>query len=127
VSHSSGKISVRGVHCGYFEYNGTSDFAMPRIYRTIEEVSDNWRNKLGLQPDYERRCQCDNLMVVDCHADYGGGIEWQGTACFSCMELTERLDPYGTYALLPEGEISRSQVLAVDTKRWEEENCRCFW
>lgn len=93
MSHSSGVVRVGGLCVGYFEYNGTSDIAMPRIYRTFEEVSDNWRDKLGLQPYNEPVCDCEKIPVV-LHAHYGNGIEWDSEACLEHMRITGELEPW---------------------------------
>ncbi len=86
-----------GLCAGYFEYNGTCDIAMPRVYRTMDEVSDNWRDRLGLQPAWdEPDCGCEKTHVV-LHADYGDGIDWDSEVCFEHMRITGRLEPHPYY------------------------------
>jgi hypothetical protein len=64
------------------EYNGTSDVMQPQLYDTNEEMADNWRNA-----DWTKKCTCGKLEPVKIHAQYGGGIDWEGEACRDCKCL----------------------------------------
>jgi hypothetical protein len=87
MSHSSGKVTFKDGLVLHFEYNGTSDICIPKLYETFEEMSENWRT----YPKAE--CNCGNDEEVIIYASYGGGIEWEGRACRKCMCITQNLIP----------------------------------
>lgn len=79
MSHSSGTVLRKSDNSllGHFEYNGTTDVALPRIFDSVDALADNWRAH-----GFEAQCSCtDGLVDVRIEADYGGGIEWDGQAC----------------------------------------------
>jgi len=71
---------------GWFEYDGTSDFARPKIFPTQDEMSACWRKDQG-----KVTCTCGKpttkVLIV---ADYGCMPEWQGYACLTCMVISAR-------------------------------------
>ncbi len=81
MSHSDGTVTFNDGVVFYFEYNGTSDYAIPDIYPTREEMNANWRNG-----EY-KECTCGNLEPVEIHATYGEGIDWEGEACRTCKAI----------------------------------------
>lgn len=88
MSHAQGEVIRDGKRLGFFEYNGTCDFAIPVFYDTLEEVMANWRN----QPKVA--CTCGKPPVdVILYADYGGGgYYWPAQACLDCHVLLGTLD-----------------------------------
>lgn len=89
MSHSSGTVTFISDDKKYwFEYNGTSDICIPMIYKTQEEMEENWRSGKW------RTCYCGNeseeVVIEDSH--YGEGFSWKGKACRKCMCITEGLN-----------------------------------
>lgn len=89
MSHSMGEIEFKDGTVLYFEYNGTCDIVINCLWKTKEEVSDNWRKYK------ENTCDCGRDEPVEIYSYYGGGFSWSGRACRHCMALTEGLDPHG--------------------------------
>jgi len=81
VSHSSGTVTFNDGIVFWFEYNGTSDYAVSDIYPTEEEMHDNWRK------GERKKCTCGNLEPVVIHTNYAGGIDWEGEACRTCKAI----------------------------------------
>lgn len=75
---------------GYFEYNGTCDFAMTAV-RTEEEIDRDWRTDAN-----NRECVCAEPVEqpVILHSTYGGGFDWESTVCARCMTITGRLSEH---------------------------------
>lgn len=92
MSHATGYVFLdtpASVQVGWFEYNGTSDVAIPMIYESAAELQENWRRGTW------RVCNCGHApTLVILRTDYGGGFEWHGTACFHCMVIVDGEDPY---------------------------------
>ncbi len=92
MSHASG--AVRFVSDGavlFYEYNGTADRCVPKLWRTLEEVwhKDNWRSDDGGEA-----CQCGNSEPVILHTNYGNSFGWPGTACRECMRIASGFEPF---------------------------------
>lgn len=89
MSHSSGEVLQNGRVVGYFEYNGTADFAYPNIRATLQEVEDHWRD-----PDFDAACACGGKPInVELHAAYCD-LRWQSQACLKCRVITGETHPY---------------------------------
>ena len=94
MSHSSGRVYLDHLDqperelepVGWFEYDGTSDFARPKIFPSLDEMSACWRKDQG-----NVTCTCGKpttkVLIV---ADYGGMPGWQGYACLTCMVISAR-------------------------------------
>jgi hypothetical protein len=52
MSHAEGRFFLNGKEY-FYEYNGTVDMALPRIYENRDEMHKNWRN------DNWRECHCE--------------------------------------------------------------------
>jgi hypothetical protein len=92
MSHSEGQIWSRdGKFIGFFEYNGTVDVVCGRVYRTSEEMDENWRQ------DNHRRCKCgaEGAPAV-LYTNYGNGFYWDGRVCLECMAVADGLMPEET-------------------------------
>lgn len=89
MSHSNGKVIVNTQIVGYFEYNGTCDVVLGRIYDSLEELRENWRcGDMG-------KCICgQEPSEVVLHTTYGSGFHWPGKACLKCKTIVEGLMPF---------------------------------
>lgn len=86
MSHATGAVRFKDGQQLYFEYDGTSDVCIPMLWKTTEEVSENWRS--GKWKD----CTCGGLdEPVSIFSDYGNGTSWPGRACRACMVITDGL------------------------------------
>lgn len=87
MSHTTGKVFAQsGELIGFFEYDGTSDFACTSVKRTTEEVSRDWRS-----PAAWEKCQCvdsTSRVSVVLHSNYGGCTQWASEVCTACMAIT---------------------------------------
>lgn len=43
MSHANGEVIFNDGSIKHFEYNGTSDICIPKLYDTYDEMTDNWR------------------------------------------------------------------------------------
>lgn len=82
MSHSFGEVIKAGETIGWFEYNGTSDYAQPKIYSSSDEVWEHWRESP------EVTCTCGNDEPVILYSTYGNGFHWPGRACLHCRAIT---------------------------------------
>lgn len=83
MSHASGTAKFKDGTTLYFEYNGTIDLALPFLYRTSEELEENWRRSDTTS------CICGSESEeVYLHTVYGNGFGWESTACIKCMCIT---------------------------------------
>lgn len=91
MSHSSGAVRFPCGKILFFEYNGTVDVCLPHLYETREELGANWRRR-DWKFCKDRSHQHERVEIV---STYGGGFEWVGGACRTCMVLTDNLSPHG--------------------------------
>lgn len=87
MSHSEGNVTFQDGEVFYFEYNGTCDIAVPKLYKTVEEMRNNWRR------GSKDTCECEG-EEVKIYTTYGRGIEWMGKACKDHMCITAGRDPF---------------------------------
>lgn len=89
MSHANGEVRFNDGNIKHFEYNGTSDICIPKLYDNYEEMKDNWRK-------YKKEnCSCKHAEEpVDIYTDYGGGFSWKGKACRKCMMITKGNNPF---------------------------------
>jgi hypothetical protein len=92
MSHADGAVKFPDGIIMYYEYNGTVDFVIPRLYTTKEEMEANWRSA---NHDYVfNNCTCGQMAEpVEILSMYGGGFWWNGKACRTCMTITEGFEP----------------------------------
>lgn len=92
MSHAHGVVlGPENVVLGWYEYNGTSDIACPRVFETSEELQENWR-KLAVE---WLTCSCGGEPEsVTIATSYGKGFGWPGKWCPRCRCLTDGLDPF---------------------------------
>jgi hypothetical protein len=91
MSHAMGEVIKDGKTVGYYEYNGTCDFATTKIRPTVQEVWDHWRKS-----DIFGECTCGQPSEdVLLYTNYGYGYYWPGKACMDCMVIVDGTDPYG--------------------------------
>lgn len=85
MSHSIGAVKFQDNTIYFFEYNGTVDVCLPQLYKTQQEVFDNWRNQ-----KWEHHNQnCPNSEDAIMTSTYGGGFGWTVKACKNCMLITD--------------------------------------
>jgi hypothetical protein len=73
MSHSSGQVlDVLGEIVGHFEYNGTVDVALAKIFATADDLEAAWRQ------DQPASCTCHGVEVTL----VSEGLSWDGRACF---------------------------------------------
>lgn len=83
MSHSSGMVRFSDGEIWHFEYNGTCDVCISHIYKTKEEVVENWRKSVWVD------CKCGGEEDVEVYSDYGGGFMIEGgKSCRKCCSLT---------------------------------------
>ena len=82
MSHAAGAIKFKDNTIRYYEYDGTSDVVLSHHYKTIDEVSDNWRNGTWLN------CDCKKEEPVSIFTQYGDGFYIEGKACKTCNSVT---------------------------------------
>ncbi|MEK7640932.1 MAG: hypothetical protein AAB389_02970 [Patescibacteria group bacterium] len=89
MSHANGEVIYQGKVVGLFEYDGTSDIAVPAIWDTNEELEAHWRNN-----DW-KKCTCGqpNIDVI-LYTDYGYGFHWPAKACLKCKAITASHQPF---------------------------------
>ena len=89
MSSSRGEATRHdGTIVGYFRYDGTVDVAVPAMWKTIEELTDNWRREPILP-------ECPHeLTEVTLHTEYGGGFSWPGKVCETCMVVRKGIMPW---------------------------------
>jgi len=98
MSHASGQVKFKDGEVMFFEYNGTSDVYIPTLFRTAEELNDNWRG------DHWKECVCGKAEDVLVYTSYGGGWTVPWRACKSCMGMTPGLDYDDSYDTRVNGE-----------------------
>jgi hypothetical protein len=85
MSHSIGAVKFNDGTIYFFEYNGTVDVCLPKLYRTREEVYDNWRNQKW--EHHDNICnKSENAIMA---STYGGGFGWNIVACKEHMLITD--------------------------------------
>lgn len=86
MSHAYGKCRFADGTVLHFEYDGTSDMCISRLWDTEEEVGEHWRT-------WETRdCKCGKYEDVEMAVDYGSGKIATGRACKHCRAVT--FDPF---------------------------------
>lgn len=85
MSHSYGAVRFNDGTICHFEYNGTVDVCLPKLYNIIEEVSNNWRNQKWEHHPKDCNESEDAVMATT----YGGGFGWTIKACKKHMLITD--------------------------------------
>ena len=88
MSHANGQVKFQDGLVLHYEYDGTSDIVLPALYKTWEEMHENWRN----QP--WKQCSCGKDEPVELATDYAFGYSWAGRACRHCMAVTDGIGVY---------------------------------
>lgn len=84
MSHSNGQVKFKDGTVMHFEYDGTSDIVIPKMYLTNEELVANWRNH-----DYDNMYDCEHKEEeVEITYTYGSGATMTGRACRKCSCIT---------------------------------------
>lgn len=89
MSHQPGQVIFGPGIQAYFEYDGTSDIALSRIYLTTDEMNENWRKQVWTT------CTATDHVRTPCwlFSSYGNGFFWYGEVCMKCMCITKGFDP----------------------------------
>src|SRR5687768_10382284 len=91
MSHANGEVIRDGRTVGWFEYNGTGDYALRRVFGTYEELHRHWRTEHAEEAD----CVCGEPPAdVTLYTDYGGGFHWPAKACLRCSAIVDGTHPY---------------------------------
>ena len=95
MSRATLTVTFPDGHVRYGVYNGTSDFAYPDLFGTVEEA---WA--ASDHPDFAWVDQPDqvHLYPVRVHSTYGNGFDWDGMACDD--RLVVGRDPFGDREIL---------------------------
>ena len=90
MSHAAGAVKFPDGEIYHYEYNGTADVVVPHLYKTFDEMRDNWR-----RPDFWKECEVGehNREPVEIATTYGSGFYWYGVACKECMCITAGFEP----------------------------------
>lgn len=90
MSHSHGMVKFTDGEILHIEYNGTVDVCLPNLYKTVEEVDENWRKQTW------KMCSCQPISKEPCElaTTYGDGWTWLAFACRKCMVITDRFTPH---------------------------------
>lgn len=91
MSHTHGAVRFDDGLVLFFEYNGTSDICRPLLYKTTQEVSDNWRSII---PEKTWVDGTNTEEPVEIFVDYGGGFCWNGKADRHMMLITQGWDAW---------------------------------
>jgi hypothetical protein len=84
MSHSTGAIKFKDETIRYYEYNGTSDVVISHHYKTLDEVSENWKQGEWVE------CGCGKEESVSLYTQYGGGFYIEGIACKTCLSVRSK-------------------------------------
>ncbi len=85
MSHSYGAVRFDDGTIYHFEYNGTVDVCLPRLWKTIEEVTNHWREHIWP----EHPSDCNKIEDVIMATTYGGGFGWKVQACKEHMLIVD--------------------------------------
>lgn len=86
MSHAMGIVYSKNKEIlGYFEYDGTSDYALSKVQKTIEDVNIHWRKEGNMG-----YCNCNKkeYIPIVLFSYYGSGVEWESEYCPECMVIT---------------------------------------
>ena len=99
MSHAGGLVRFPDGEVLFFEYDGTSDIYIPTLFKTNEELNENWRK------GHWGKCACGNPPEpVQVYSSYGGGWTVPWTACRKCLALSPGLDYDESYDTRVDGE-----------------------
>ena len=90
MSHAFGKVHFVDGLVLHYEYDGTSDVTIPRLYTTANEVAANWRR---VDDWVWNCCTCGKDEPVKIYSSYGGGFSWDGRACRHCQCIVAGYEP----------------------------------
>jgi len=91
MSHSSGYVLFKDNLKLFYEYNGTVDIVLPKLWNTMKEVDIHWRE----YDPFDRKCICGKEPEpVQIYTSYGGGYYFEGTACRTCMLIIDNEEIY---------------------------------
>lgn len=113
MGRAMGKVRfVKDNMMTWFIYNGTSDFAYPRLfdnYKDFYEIA--WEKGEGYNyfenSNIPHNCSCSEDEEVEIYESYGGGTLWKGRACRKCMVITKNLDSNGHTDALSDEEFDK--------------------
>lgn len=89
MSHAYGQVKFEDGTILHYEYDGTVDVIRNPLWKTVEELTEHWRN----QPIW-KECHCGQDEPVEIAAYFGNGFWWAGRACKKCMVITNGFRPW---------------------------------
>ena len=90
MSHASGYVVFNDGLKLYYEYNGTADIVLPKLWETMSEMEKHWRE----DNPFDRECVCGNDEQVIVYTSYGGGWHFLSRACRKCKVITNAPNPF---------------------------------
>ncbi len=89
MSHENGEVRFNDGSIKHFEYNGTSDICIPKLYDTYDEMIDNWKKYNSKENN------CEHFEEpIEIYTRYRGGFYWNGVACRKCMMIIKGDEPF---------------------------------
>jgi len=86
MSHAPAHFTFKDGTVLHGEYDGTADIMLPMMFETAEQMHAMWRKQEW------PKAKCEHAPeTVRVRSHYGGGFEWNGSACRACMVY---LGPY---------------------------------
>lgn len=86
TDYGIGAVRFSGGRILYFEYNHDLETCIPTLYKTEQEVIDNFGNDIV---DNWNRCECQsNYLIESAHIMVKYLGSWWGEACIGCMCIT---------------------------------------
>lgn len=108
MSHANGLVRFEDGTVRFFEYNGTADIPLPKLWENYAKVKAHWR-----EDEPWKECACGKPPeTVEAYTDYGSGMAWKTKACKSCGVITDTSDPYDL------GEVAHGTPEWVRPVKW---------
>lgn len=103
MSHANGLCKFPDGQIFHFEYDGTTDMPMRKLWKTTAELHAHWREPYELAC---KECTCGQPLVeVELWTDYGGGYTMPGKACMTCMVIDPKASLDEDGCLINDGQI----------------------
>lgn len=88
MSHAIGMVRFNDGAIIWFEYNGSCDYSIPKLYNTLEEMKGNWRKW-----KWENH-ECEHMSEpIQIFTNYGYGFFWNAAACRKCGMILDGQEP----------------------------------
>lgn len=98
MSSAVGKVRFRDGTIMYFRYDGTCDICNDRLFKSIDELDENWRKEKSIEVD-EGKHPYEPVTIANA---YAFGYHWEGFASRGGHIHCNSLIP-NDYTLVDEG------------------------